>query len=52
MILVKISLNLVNLFSSCSSFVIARLDIAIVDIGQPADWVKINVQKTVSLYCS
>lgn len=27
----------------------ARLDTSVVDIGPPADWVKINVQKTVSL---
>lgn len=27
---------------------VARLDVAVVDIGQPADWVKVNVQKTVS----
>lgn len=28
--------------------VAGRLDTAVVDIGPPADWVKINVQKTVS----
>lgn len=27
---------------------VARLDVAVVDIGQPAEWVKVNVQKTVS----
>lgn len=27
---------------------VARLDTQVVDIGAPADWVKINVQKTVS----
>ena len=27
---------------------VGRLDVAVVDIGQPADWVKVNVQKTVS----
>lgn len=27
-----------------------RLDTAVVDIGPPADWVKINVQKTVSSF--
>lgn len=27
---------------------VTRLDVAVVDIGPPADWVKINVQKTVS----
>lgn len=26
-----------------------RLDADVVDIGPPADWVKVNVQKTVSL---
>lgn len=26
----------------------ARLDTAVVDVGPPADWVKVNVQKTVS----
>lgn len=29
----------------------ARSDTYVVDIGPPADWVKINVQKTVSLSC-
>ena len=29
----------------------ARSDTSVVDIGPPADWVKINVQKTVSLSC-
>jgi len=28
-----------------------RLDTSVIDIGPPADWVKINVQKTVSLSC-
>lgn len=27
-----------------------RLDVEVTDVGTPADWVKINVQKTVS-YC-
>ena len=31
----------------------ARLDTTVIDIGPPADWVKVNVQKTVSsLSCS
>lgn len=25
----------------------ARLDVVVVDVGPPADWVKINVQRTV-----
>jgi hypothetical protein len=29
-------------------YVAARLETAVVDIGPPADWVKVNVQKTVS----
>lgn len=31
-----------------SLLVDARLDVAVVDLGPPADWVKINVQRTVS----
>lgn len=29
-------------------YVVDRLETAVVDIGPPADWVKVNVQKTVS----
>jgi hypothetical protein len=29
-------------------YVAARLETAVVDIGPPANWVKVNVQKTVS----
>lgn len=32
--------------------VAARLDTNVIDIGPPADWVKVNVQKTVSsVFC-
>jgi len=36
---------------TCSPLLIcvaARLDTTVIDIGPPADWVKVNVQKTVS----
>lgn len=32
----------------CVCVCVGRLDTAVVDVGPPADWVKINVQKTVS----
>ena len=28
----------------------ARLDVQVVDVGPPADWVKINVRETVSSF--
>lgn len=39
------------LFTTCMpmlTYVAARLGTAVVDIGPSADWVKVNVQKTVS----
>lgn len=35
-------------FSPLLICVAARLDTTVIDIGPPADWVKVNVQKTVS----
>ena len=35
-------------FIVCMAMFVVRLDTAVVDVGPPAEWVKINVQRTVS----
>lgn len=46
-----LSCSFADILASVGVYDGLRLDTSVVDIGPPADWVKINVQKTVSLSC-